>query len=479
MLQPMIVPDQGVGKRSPLTSWFRFASFSGPFQSQRKTRCSGVCKRGKGLVVLGRNLIPTQQMEILPRTANLERRGSWQIFKYVEELLWGCLGLGNQGYKELSPGFRAKMSDGSVAKAWQSSLVLSVCWLLHSWLTKIWNLIGWCRSNPWTRSYSNSFSECIFAKNVFFDLWNYANRDPRQVYIVRTCNFSHMYIAVKTLFWLLFAKQIRILKNAQGLDNEEARSKLLQSLVQESLEGPTSRLLRADPAKMAYRELPPGNWSSLYVLYQSHCLATNQEIAGRSTFYDCTLQWRKCMKFRKKSQHSTCLVCDRLKSEMRHATSFMEHAKFANRLLGHLAQTWKCREKYWEARSNSRAKADQLTLITDGYGYDKSKPCLPRWPHGRPPKGGAFDKCPRTGMQLSAVIAHGWGCAIYLAPEHVSCGGSYTWETLFHTMSLCWKQSVKEGRAYPRSLLGQVLIHCFELMKMNIILGLLIYITFD
>lgn len=123
MLQPMIVPDQGVGKRSPLTSWFRFASFSGPFQSQRKTRCSGVCKRGKGLVVLGRNLIPTQQMEILPRTANLERRGSWQIFKYVEELLWGCLGLGNQGYKELSPGFRAKMSDGSVAKAWQSSLV--------------------------------------------------------------------------------------------------------------------------------------------------------------------------------------------------------------------------------------------------------------------------------------------------------------------------------------------------------------------
>lgn len=189
MLQPMIVPDQGVGKRSPLTSWFRFASFSGPFQSQRKTRCSGVCKRGKGLVVLGRTLIPTQQMEILPRTANLEHRGSWQIFKYVEELLWGCLGLGNQGYKELSPGFRAKMSDGSVAKAWQSSLVLSVYWLLHSWLTKICNLIGWCRRNPWTRSYSNSFSECIFAKNVFFDLWNYANRDPRQVYIVCTCNF--------------------------------------------------------------------------------------------------------------------------------------------------------------------------------------------------------------------------------------------------------------------------------------------------
>lgn len=188
----MIVPDQGVGKRSPLTSWFRFASFSGPFQSQRKTRCSGVCKQGKGLVVLGRNLIPIQQMEILPRTANLERPGSWQIFKYVEELLWGCLGLGNQGCKELSLGFRAKMSDGSVAKAGQFSLVLSVCWSLHSWRTKIWHLIWWCRRNPWARSYSNSFSECIYAKNVFFDLWNYANRDSRQVYVVCTCNFIYV-----------------------------------------------------------------------------------------------------------------------------------------------------------------------------------------------------------------------------------------------------------------------------------------------
>ena len=106
----------------------------------------------------------------------------------------------------------------------------------------------------------------------------------------------------------------------------------------------------------------------------------------------------------------------------------------------------------------SRAKGDQLTLITDG--YDKSKPCLPRWAHGRAPKGGAFDKCPRTGMQLSAVIAHGWGCAIYLAPEHVSCGGSYTWETIFHTMSLCWKQSLMEGRSFPRSFLDLGLV-CF------------------
>lgn len=193
----------------------------------------------------------------------------------------------------------------------------------------------------------------------------------------------------------------RLVRNAGSLDNEETRAKLLQ----ETLEGPTTRLMRANPATMALRELPPGTWASMYMLYQSHCIATNQDVASRATFYACTKEWRKCLKFRKRSQHSMCQVCDKLKSQMRCATSFILHAQYCDRLLGHLAMTWKCREKYWEARAVSRAKSAQLTLITDG--YDKSKPCLPRWAHGRAPKGGAFDKHPRTGMQLSAVIAHG------------------------------------------------------------------------
>lgn len=203
----------------------------------------------------------------------------------------------------------------------------------------------------------------------------------------------------------------RLLKNGECIDDEETREKLLQALLQDTLEGPTTRLMKADPAKMAFRELPPGNWAGLFMLYQAHCLATKQEAASRSTFYACTVHWRKCLKFRKKSQHSMCLTCDRLKSEMRHAKGFLQHAKYTDQLLGHLAMTWRCREKYWEARSSSQGKADQICLITDG--YDKSKPCLPRWAHGRAPKGGAFDKHPRTGMQLSAVMAHGWGCALW------------------------------------------------------------------
>ena len=131
--------------------------------------------------------------------------------------------------------------------------------------------------------------------------------------------------------------------------------------------------------------------------------------------------------------------------------------------------TWKCREQYWNARSVSRSKQELLCVIVDG--YDRSKPCLPRWSQGRPPKGGAFDawqsiqpsirslfylvvqflngdvalkwipnwielnwieisdshifsfphtsqdKFNRTGMQLSAALAHGWGCEVFLTYE--------------------------------------------------------------
>ena len=166
----------------------------------------------------------------------------------------------------------------------------------------------------------------------------------------------------------------------------------------------------------------------------------------------------KMPQFRKKSQHSLCLICDRLKARMRHSRDFMDHASSADALLGHLTMTWRCREKYWEARALSRSKGEQLCLIVDG--YDKSKPCLPRWGLGRAPKGQAFVKHPRTGMQISAVLAHGWGCAIFMSPEHVSCGGSYTWETLLLTMNMVWRQCAQEGRPAPKSRPGKMFWIC-------------------
>lgn len=193
-----------------------------------------------------------------------------------------------------------------------------------------------------------------------------------------------------------------------NLGDEQARERLLEELLKDSLEGPTTRLMNVEPAKLACRDLPPGNWSQLYYLYQAHCLALKQPAASRAVFYSCASKWKKCLRFRHRSQHSVCQTCDRLKAEMRHADSFMKHASAADRLLAHLTMTWKCREQYWNARSVSRSKQELLCVIVDG--YDRSKPCLPRWSQGRPPKGGAFDAWQSIQPSIRSLFL--FGCSI-------------------------------------------------------------------
>ena len=230
---------------------------------------------------------------------------------------------------------------------------------------------------------------------------------------------------------------------------------LLNSLLDHYMEGPTLQLTHK-LTDLAVRELPPGTWSGIYLLYQAHCLSSKERPASRAVFYEAVRSWKRVLRFRRRSQHSICAVCDRLKSEMRHSNSFVSHAAATDKLLGHLATTWRCREVYWEARHNSRQpNSDCLCLIIDG--YDKSKPCIPRWPAGRPPKGGAFDRVSRPGCQISAVLCHGHGCIVFMAEEQVSCGGSYQWDTLLIAINEVWNRCCSSGRRFPRTSLGAVL----------------------
>ena len=223
-----------------------------------------------------------------------------------------------------------------------------------------------------------------------------------------------------------------LLPGGVSMPDEETRMKLLGQLMADALEGTAMRASKLDPRVLSQRELPPGNWAQLFLLYQAHCLAKDIPAASRATFYACTRTWRKTLKFRHRSKHSLCVTCDKLKSQMRCAKGFVEHARFADLLLGHLSLTWRCRQVYWNIREQSRAHQDVLCVIFDG--FDKSKPALPRWAHGRLPKAAVFERVNRPHMQVSAALAHGYGCHIYISEEQASCGGSYTWECLFHLM---------------------------------------------
>jgi len=65
------------------------------------------------------------------------------------------------------------------------------------------------------------------------------------------------------------------------------------------------------------------------------------------------------------------------------------------------------------------------------------------------------DKFNRTGMQLSAAMCHGWGCEIFITYEQTSCGSSYTWESVLHSINSCWQAASEQGRSFPKSFLGQ------------------------
>lgn len=234
------------------------------------------------------------------------------------------------------------------------------------------------------------------------------------------------------------------------LGEEEARAKLLEELMNEALTGPTARSMTLDPKRLSQRELPPGNWAQMFLLYQSFCLANGSPAASKSVFYKSTKLWRRALKFRPFSKHSICETCDLLKSKMRHSTCFMSHAAAADQLLGHLRMTWECRNTYWQARQQSIAKNDMLTIIFDG--YDKSKPVFPRWPHGRQPKHPVFERVNRTHVGVSATLAHGYGCVVFLAEEGNGTGGEYSWECLLHTIELCREDDRRKGRPSARTL---------------------------
>lgn len=240
------------------------------------------------------------------------------------------------------------------------------------------------------------------------------------------------------------------LLHAGYADDEETRNKLLKQLLHQALEGPTSRLMVLDPRLMSQREMPPGNWAQLYLLYQAYCLASGTRCASRASFYNTSKAWRKTLRFRPASKHSICHTCDRLKSSMRHSTNFVKHAQACDELLGHLSLMWRCRQVYWSARERSRAREDFLTIIFDG--FDKSKPSLPRWSRGQLPKNAVFERINRTGVAISAALAHGYGCVIFLAEEGISTGGEYSWECLLKTIQLCIDASQRKGHRAPRSL---------------------------
>lgn len=109
-------------------------------------------------------------------------------------------------------------------------------------------------------------------------------------------------------------------------EDDDLREELLQRLIDCRLTGPFAQItLSKDPQRLSLRELPHGNWSNVYVMYQAHCRAHGAEPACKSTFFQVCDGWRTALRFHKKTQHQVCITCSSLKMRIRNSKDTLLH----------------------------------------------------------------------------------------------------------------------------------------------------------
>ena len=120
---------------------------------------------------------------------------------------------------------------------------------------------------------------------------------------------------------LLYLRYEATKASALSQENEELREALLHQLIDRKLRGTTMQLIESDtldPNSLPFRELPPGNISSLYLMYVAWMRVTGDEVpASKSTFYNVAHSWENALGFRRKCEHAQCVICQTLKIKIR------------------------------------------------------------------------------------------------------------------------------------------------------------------
>ena len=102
--------------------------------------------------------------------------------------------------------------------------------------------------------------------------------------------------------------------------DESLREEMLGKLVQAKLLGPSRQVVELKPESLPMRELPPGTTAALYLMYIAFVRPSGIQPASKSTFYEVAKQWKCCLRFRAKTEHSMCLVCQTLKAAIHNAS---------------------------------------------------------------------------------------------------------------------------------------------------------------
>ena len=132
-------------------------------------------------------------------------------------------------------------------------------------------------------------------------------------------------------------------------------------------------------------------------------------------------KWRKCLKFRKSSEHAQCLTC----FERQHVLDSKKASRgdkdlAASALRQHWNEQYMDRQIYWHFRwASAQPSSNVLCIIIDA--WDKAKTAWPRWPYSRLPKG-SLHGSPRPRSVLTAAMAHGYCTKFFLNDDTLPHG---------------------------------------------------------
>ena len=145
--------------------------------------------------------------------------------------------------------------------------------------------------------------------------------------------------------------------------------------------------------------------------------------------------FRDLLFIRPKTQHGKCNQCLRHKLLLRKLKN-KPLARQGQLLLfkQHLARQYRDRCEYWKNRSDSRTGMRDdgyisITCIVDSIDHSKFQ-----YPKSLGLTGKEFATMVKPTLQTTCVIAHGYGCYLYLSEPHVTHDSSWTCEVVAATL---------------------------------------------
>lgn len=148
----------------------------------------------------------------------------------------------------------------------------------------------------------------------------------------------------------------------EGVINGE----LVQKLLDVSLKMPFERVV--SPLDLPVRYLGPGRLIDLFQLYQATCCQSRVPCASLRTFSRCWHKgWKQVLRFRKRSTHTACSVCDKLRTAIRRARCWRDQVTNQVEYLRHLQAQWADRQTYWGLRTRAVCLTQFAPASVTGY----------------------------------------------------------------------------------------------------------------